>query len=171
MSHNHQFFIGGQWVDPIEPHAIGVVNPATEEVCGHVSLGSAADVDRAVRSARAAFETYSVTSRGERMAMFEPGEIGLAGIALGMRGEGDLRRIVLVVEQSASGKGDGGEHAGGDCPAGPVRDPCHDEVPRAQSVARKAISAFLSASDKSSPKRWPSFSTSAVQLLYTCLIR
>ena len=71
MREQLQFYIGGQWVDPIEPHAIGVVNPATEEVCGHVSLGSAADVDRAVRSARSAFETYGVTSRDERMAMFE----------------------------------------------------------------------------------------------------
>ncbi len=71
MREQLKFYIGGQWVDPIDPHAIGVVNPATEEICGHVSLGSAADVDRAVRSARAAFETYGVTSREERMAMFE----------------------------------------------------------------------------------------------------
>ena len=42
-----QFYIDGQWVDPETPNPFDVINPATEEVCGRISLGSAADVDKA----------------------------------------------------------------------------------------------------------------------------
>ena len=62
-----QFYIDGQWVDPVESHTLDVVNPATEEVYGRISLGSAADVDNAVAAARLAFESYSQTSRDERI--------------------------------------------------------------------------------------------------------
>ena len=58
-----QFYIDGQWVDPVEPRTLDVVNPATEEIYGRISLGSAADVDRAVGAAARAFESYSQTSR------------------------------------------------------------------------------------------------------------
>ena len=40
-----QFYIDGQWVDPVEPKTLDVINPATEKVAGKISLGSAADVD------------------------------------------------------------------------------------------------------------------------------
>ncbi len=62
-----QFYIDGQWVDPVEPRTLDVVNPATEEVYGRISLGSAADVDKAVAAAKRAFETFSQTSREERI--------------------------------------------------------------------------------------------------------
>ena len=64
-----KFYINGEWVDPVEPRALDVVNPATEEVIGRVSLGSAADVDRAVQAARAAFESYSKTTKEERLGL------------------------------------------------------------------------------------------------------
>ena len=44
-----QFYIDGQWVDPIEPRTLDVINPATEAVYGRISIGSAADVDVASR--------------------------------------------------------------------------------------------------------------------------
>jgi aldehyde dehydrogenase (NAD+) len=66
-----QFYIDGKWVDPVEPNRLDVINPATEEVCGRISLGSAADVDLAVAAARRAFETYSQTSREERLELLE----------------------------------------------------------------------------------------------------
>jgi aldehyde dehydrogenase (NAD+) len=62
-----KFYIGGQWVDPVEPKTLDVINPATEQVCGKIALGSAADVDRAVKAARKAFATWSLTSREERL--------------------------------------------------------------------------------------------------------
>ena len=66
-----QFYIDGQWVDPVEPRTLDVVNPATEEVYGQISLGSAADVDAAVAAARRAFETFSQTTRQERMDLLQ----------------------------------------------------------------------------------------------------
>ena len=66
-----KFYIGGQWTDPAEPKTWDVVNPATEEVCGRVALGSAADVDRAVAAARAAFPAWSATGRQERLEVLQ----------------------------------------------------------------------------------------------------
>ncbi|MDX1518171.1 MAG: aldehyde dehydrogenase family protein, partial [Woeseiaceae bacterium] len=62
-----QFYIDGKWVDPVEPRTLDVINPATEEVYGRISLGSAADVDKAVVAATRAFDAYSQTTREERM--------------------------------------------------------------------------------------------------------
>ena len=57
MRENRQFYINGEWVDPVSPNSFDVINPATEEVCGHISMGSEADVDKAVAAAKAAFQT------------------------------------------------------------------------------------------------------------------
>ena len=66
-----QFYIDGKWVDPIEPKTLDVINPANEEVCGRISIGSAADVDVAVAAAKRAFETFSQTSREERLDLLQ----------------------------------------------------------------------------------------------------
>ena len=66
-----KFYIDGKWVDPVTPKSLDVINPATEEVCGHISAGSAADVDKAVAAAKKAFETYSKTSREERIELLQ----------------------------------------------------------------------------------------------------
>ena len=59
MREHLQFYIDGQWVAPAEPRMLDVINPATEEVAGRISIGSAADVDRAVAAARKAFRSWS----------------------------------------------------------------------------------------------------------------
>jgi aldehyde dehydrogenase (NAD+) len=64
-----QFYIDGAWVDPAEPRTLDVINPATGKPVGRISLGGAKDVDRAVAAARRAFESYSRTSREERLAL------------------------------------------------------------------------------------------------------
>ena len=66
-----QFYIDGEWVDPETPNPFDVINPATEEVCGRISLGSAADVDKAVAAAKGAAASYAETSREERIALLE----------------------------------------------------------------------------------------------------
>ena len=66
-----QFYIDGQWVDPVEPRTLDVVNPATEEAYGRISLGSAADVDNAVAAAKRAFESFSQTTREERIELLQ----------------------------------------------------------------------------------------------------
>jgi len=65
------FYIGGEWVEPATPRLMPVINPASESEIGHISLGSAEDVDRAVSAARAAFASWSGSSIAERKAMFE----------------------------------------------------------------------------------------------------
>ncbi|WP_027577291.1 aldehyde dehydrogenase family protein [Bradyrhizobium sp. WSM1743] len=66
-----KFYIDGDWVDPDMPKQMDVINPATEEVCGHISVGSAVDVDKAVAAAKRAFVTYSQTSREERIQLLQ----------------------------------------------------------------------------------------------------
>lgn len=66
-----QFYIDGRWIDPVQPRTIDVENPATEEVCGRISNGSAADVDKAVKVARRAFASWSRTTRGQRLELLE----------------------------------------------------------------------------------------------------
>ncbi|MCX7274093.1 MAG: aldehyde dehydrogenase family protein [Burkholderiales bacterium] len=69
MVHRMQFYIDGAWVDPVTPKSRPVVNPATEQAMYDIALGSAADVDLAVAAARRAFETFSQTTREERVAL------------------------------------------------------------------------------------------------------
>ena len=64
-----KFYIDGAWVDPASPKTLDVINPATEKACGRISLGSAADVDRAVTAARRAFESFAHTTREDRLAL------------------------------------------------------------------------------------------------------
>src|SRR5215470_5925494 len=71
MGNTTKFYIDGAWVDPVAPRLFDVINPATEEVAGQISLGSSADVDRAVAAARRAFATYSQSSRDERLALLQ----------------------------------------------------------------------------------------------------
>ncbi|MGH9420643.1 MAG: aldehyde dehydrogenase family protein, partial [Thermoanaerobaculia bacterium] len=65
------FYIGGAWVPPVKPSTRDVINPATEQSIGRISMGSAEDVDRAVQAARKAFDTYSRTTREERIPLLE----------------------------------------------------------------------------------------------------
>ncbi len=71
MREYKQFYINGQWVDPATPNEFDVINPANEEVCAQISLGSGADVDAAVSAARTAFESYSRTSVAERLELLQ----------------------------------------------------------------------------------------------------
>jgi len=71
MRDYRQFYINGKWVNPTTPHDFDVINPATEEVCARISLGSEADVNKAVAAAKTAFESFSRTSRQERIELLE----------------------------------------------------------------------------------------------------
>ncbi|MBX9843494.1 MAG: aldehyde dehydrogenase family protein [Xanthobacteraceae bacterium] len=69
MDNASRFYINGRWVEPFAQNHRDIVNPATEERIGLVSLGAAVDVDRAVAAAKAAFQSYSQTSRQERVVL------------------------------------------------------------------------------------------------------
>ena len=64
-----QFYIDGRWVGPASPRTLEVINPSTEQAAARISIGAQADVDAAVAAARRAFETYSQTTREERLAL------------------------------------------------------------------------------------------------------
>ncbi|MGD9828055.1 MAG: aldehyde dehydrogenase family protein [Hyphomicrobiaceae bacterium] len=71
MTNHAKFFIDGAWVEPHASRPLAVVNPATEEPIATIALGTAQDVDRAVSAARRAFESYSRTSRQERLELLD----------------------------------------------------------------------------------------------------
>jgi aldehyde dehydrogenase (NAD+) len=66
-----KFYIDGQWVDPVRPNPFDVENPATEQISGKISLGSAADVDVAANAARRAFSGWSQTTREQRLDLLQ----------------------------------------------------------------------------------------------------
>ncbi|MBV9569760.1 MAG: aldehyde dehydrogenase family protein [Alphaproteobacteria bacterium] len=71
MLNRLQFYIDGQWVDPATPRTLDVIDPSNEEPFARISLGSKADIDKAVALARRAFPAFSRTTRGERLALLQ----------------------------------------------------------------------------------------------------
>ena len=69
MKDCRQFYIDGKWVEPNQVRDFLVINPATEEPIATISMGSAADVDKAVAAAKRAFESYSETTVKDRLAL------------------------------------------------------------------------------------------------------
>ncbi len=69
MVNRLKFYIDGAWVDPAVMKTVAVTNPATEDKLYDIAVGSKADVDKAVAAARRAFETFSVTSREQRIEL------------------------------------------------------------------------------------------------------
>ena len=66
-AHARELYIGGKWVAQAGSGSIDVLSASTEETIGAVPEGTAADVDRAARAARAAFDDgWSQTTVGER---------------------------------------------------------------------------------------------------------
>ncbi len=100
-----KFYIGGQFVDPVTPKVGDVINPATEEVSGTISLGSVADINKAVAAARAAFGAWSQTTREERLDLL------LAIQAEYARRQGELGDAILE-EMGAPSALAGGFHVG-----------------------------------------------------------
>lgn len=115
-----QFYINGKWVDPVKPETLDVINPATEESVGQISVGSEQDVNNAVNAARQAFNSFSRTPVNERVEllteirniykkrfndiaqaiMTEMGApINLAGGAQASVGLGHLKTAIRVLEE------------------------------------------------------------------------
>ena len=67
MKDKLQFYINGAWVESDSSERIEVINPANEEIVGHVTAGTAADIDKAVQAANEAFKTYQDTSKDDRI--------------------------------------------------------------------------------------------------------
>ena len=71
MLNKKQFYINGNWVDPVNPNDLDVINPSTEDVCAVISLGSKEDTNKAVKAAKSAFTTWKDTSKKERIDLLE----------------------------------------------------------------------------------------------------
>ena len=71
MLNKRKFYINGEWVDPIKPNDLDVINPSTEETCAVISLGSKEDTDAAVSAAKSAFETWKDSSKNDRIDLLE----------------------------------------------------------------------------------------------------
>ena len=115
-----KFYINGSWVDPIKKETINIINPADESIVGKLSVGSAEDIDKAVKAARTAFSSFSESSIKERLdllntirniykkrfddiadaIMTEMGApINLARGAQAMVGLGHLKTAIRVLEE------------------------------------------------------------------------
>ena len=66
-----KFYINGEWVNPSKKNDFDVINPSNEEVCAKITLGGSEDTDKAIQSAKKAFETWKETSKQERVALLE----------------------------------------------------------------------------------------------------
>jgi phenylacetaldehyde dehydrogenase len=68
VSRNHKMLINGKWVDSASGKMFPTYNPATGEVLAQVAEGDREDINRAVKAARAAFETgpWSQMTASER---------------------------------------------------------------------------------------------------------
>ncbi|WP_159992553.1 aldehyde dehydrogenase family protein [Roseomonas sp. 18066] len=116
---NLKFYIDGAWVDPVTPKTLDVIDPSTEEAYTKISMGSAADIDRAVAAACAAFPAFAATSRAERVALLKRvveiyerrydefvqaisqemgAPVSLARDAQAAMGPGHLRELIRVLE-------------------------------------------------------------------------
>ena len=115
-----KFYINGNWIDPIKKETINIINPADESIVGKLSVGSAEDIDKAVKAARTAFSSFSESSIKERLdllntirniykkrfddiadaIMTEMGApINLARGAQAMVGLGHLKTAIRVLEE------------------------------------------------------------------------
>lgn len=66
-----KFYVAGQWIEPHGQQVRDIINPATEQAIGKIRMGDADDINRAVSAAKAAFVTYSKSTRAERIALLE----------------------------------------------------------------------------------------------------
>ena len=66
-----KFFIDGKWVEPATSETMKVLNPSNDETIGIVALGSDEDVNNAVKVAKRTFETYSKTTKKDRLALLK----------------------------------------------------------------------------------------------------
>jgi aldehyde dehydrogenase (NAD+) len=68
MTNALKFYIDGAWVAPATSATLDVIDPSTEEAYARIALGTAADVDRAVNAAAAAFPGWAAMPVADRVA-------------------------------------------------------------------------------------------------------
>lgn len=71
MHDRKHIYIDGSWVEPSTDATLDVINPANETVAGRIPMCTAADVDRAVEAAQAAFEGWAATPLETRIGLLK----------------------------------------------------------------------------------------------------
>ena len=69
MKDKLNFYIDGSWVESKSKERIEVINPANEELIGHITSGTKDDINIAVMAASKAFKTYQLTSKEDRIEL------------------------------------------------------------------------------------------------------
>ena len=69
MKDKLNFYIDGSWVESESKERIEVINPANEELIGHITSGTKDDINKAVLAASKAFKTYQLTSKEDRIEL------------------------------------------------------------------------------------------------------
>ena len=87
------FYIDGKWVSPAKPRDFIVVNPATEQPIATISLGSAADVEKAVQSTISETGASGVKDMGKVMA----------ALKAKLAGKADMGKVSALVKSKLSG--------------------------------------------------------------------
>ena len=67
MKDKLHFYINGEWVESKSNEKIEIINPANEELIGHITAGTKDDIDHAVAAASSAFQTYQYSSKEDRI--------------------------------------------------------------------------------------------------------
>ena len=67
MIDKRKFYINGKWISPSKPNDLEVVNPSNEDPYAVISLGSKEDIDKAIKAAKTAFESWKKTSKKESL--------------------------------------------------------------------------------------------------------
>jgi len=105
----NKFYIDGAWVSPASDNTMPIMNPATASPIGSVLMGNADDVDRAVTAAKSAFETFSMTTKADRLALLEnlagETEARLGDLAKAMTAEMGAPATMSLEVQAHSGLG------------------------------------------------------------------
>ena len=71
MSDLKKFYINGEWVTPNSKIEFPILNPANNSQVGKIILGNQVDVNNAVNAAKEAFNTYSQTTREDRLVLLD----------------------------------------------------------------------------------------------------
>jgi aldehyde dehydrogenase (NAD+) len=69
MKDKLDFYINGQWVQSESSETIEVINPANENIIGHVAAGTKEDINKAVIAASNAFQTFQYSSKDDRIEL------------------------------------------------------------------------------------------------------
>ena len=69
MKDRLNFYINGKWVESDSKERIEIINPANEELIGHVTSGTKDDINKAVSAASDAFQTYQFSSKEDRICL------------------------------------------------------------------------------------------------------